>query len=277
VPKLVLMWLLLALTGASETGAPVAQSSSSSSGDPAPTSYPEMLRNEGFEQSKLHYEAAKGNLERMQLVMEGAEPPSLDTRDAEWVTALILACYNGHGHVASWLLGRGAAVNAASDDGVTPMIAAAVQGRSTDVEKVWKQGGEGITTEPRLEVPRILLEAGAELDAQDKQGRSALVWAAKRGKSNLTQLLLESGAAVDAPDKKGRSALIYAAAGGEAEVAERLLAHGASPRLSDAAGGTAIAWAHKSPSLRGKAETGRYARVLAQLFGVDGEGHPTEL
>jgi ankyrin repeat protein len=62
------------------------------------------------------------------------------------------------------------------------------------------------------EVISILIEAGAELKAQDDSGMRPLMWAACHNTNpDVISLLIESGAKVGVHDKKGRSPLFYAA------------------------------------------------------------------
>ena len=69
---------------------------------------------------------------------------------------------------------------------------------------------------------RLLLEKGADVKATDRDGRTALIWAAQDGHEAVVRLLLEKGADVEAKDRDGRTALIWAAQGGH-EAVVRLL------------------------------------------------------
>jgi ankyrin repeat protein len=57
----------------------------------------------------------------------------------------------------------------------------------------------------------MLLEKGAEVDATDTSGETALMFAAGRGKAEVVRVLLEQGAEVDAINKIGEAALMMAA------------------------------------------------------------------
>ena len=67
--------------------------------------------------------------------------------------------------------------------------------------------------------------------------------AASRGDLAVVQFLLDKGARVDAEDKDGKNALILAATKGYREMVELLLKRGANPTLSDTGGRTALFWA----------------------------------
>jgi ankyrin repeat protein len=59
-------------------------------------------------------------------------------------------------------------------------------------------------------VVRLLLEKGANVDAEDKGCRTALMWASQRGCVPIANLLLEKGANINKADKNGYTALILA-------------------------------------------------------------------
>ena len=62
-----------------------------------------------------------------------------------------------------------------------------------------------------LGVVRLLLEKGADVNANYPSGVTALIWASREGHLNVVKLLLEKGADVNARDKFGRTALMMAA------------------------------------------------------------------
>jgi RNA polymerase sigma factor (sigma-70 family) len=86
---------------------------------------------------------------------------------------------------------------------------------------------------------KILLDRKVDVNAQDRDGRSALHQATRWG-VEITRLLLDHGANVNARDNEGRTALMLAAEGGRLDVAKALLAEGANVRLKDKKGKTAL-------------------------------------
>lgn len=58
-----------------------------------------------------------------------------------------------------------------------------------------------------LDTVRLLIENGAPLDGADSRGRTALMTAAVRGRTELVRLLIESGADVTLTDDEGHTAL----------------------------------------------------------------------
>lgn len=90
------------------------------------------------------------------------------------------------------------------------------------------------------ELVKLLLEFGTKLDLQDNKGKTALMYAAKKGHSAIVRLLLEFGAALDLQDNDGKTALVYAARKGHAQIVRLLLEAGANPDLKDNDDNTAI-------------------------------------
>jgi len=82
-----------------------------------------------------------------------------------------------------------------------------------------------------VEGVRRALEAGADVDARNAMGQSALMLAAHRGDLAMVELLLARRADPDQKAKYGLSALMLAVVGGHGEVARALAAAGADLRL----------------------------------------------
>jgi ankyrin repeat protein len=83
-------------------------------------------------------------------------------------------------------------------------------------------------------IAQQLFDAGAQVNAQDRYGWSALHFAAANGMSEVASCLLQSGAAVDTRDSDPkRTPLMKAAAHGSWRVTEVLLAAGADPAAAD--------------------------------------------
>lgn len=89
-----------------------------------------------------------------------------------------------------------------------------------------------------------LLKAGADINAKDPDGETALHYAIRGNQPELCKLLLEKGADTDARGLWGGTAMHYAAMCGCPEIIKLLAEHGVSLDAGDTASGeTALHWA----------------------------------
>ena len=185
---------------------------------------------------------------------------SVDTRDEEGGTALMLAASDGAVDALRGLLGVGADIDARDSAGATALAHAAEANQ--------------------LACLRLLIEAGADLDADSGVGHTALMCAAAAGAAPCARELLAAGADVnarrengaralavaarsrqpaclvaiiDAPycdvnagDFDGATALMRAAAAGAQRCVEILLAAGAAPAQDDDDGVAATVYAERA-------------------------------
>jgi ankyrin repeat protein len=122
--------------------------------------------------------------------------------------------------IAKALVEAGADVNAAENNGLTPLMHAVM---SCDREKIIYLLGKGANVDARnelgvtalgfamcgyAEVIDPLLAAGADINAQDNKGRTPLMMTI--GYPETTALFIKAGANVNIKDKNGQTALDYA-------------------------------------------------------------------
>lgn len=109
--------------------------------------------------------------------------------------ALTMAASNGNLESVNKILdGKSAEfvdVNAADEDGTTPLIYASCFGHETVVE--------------------ALIQAGADVNKQDRNQWSALMWAMTNRHKGIAKLLLDNGASTEAKTSSGRTAFDFVA------------------------------------------------------------------
>ncbi len=104
---------------------------------------------------------------------------------------------------------------------------------------------------------RKLIILGANVNAQTNWGSTPLMWAAQNGHKKACRILLEDGAKISACTNDGKTALMYAAEHGHTAVCELLLKHRAFVDVRTNWGSTALMWAAQ----KGHKET---CRLLVQ-------------
>jgi hypothetical protein len=88
-----------------------------------------------------------------------------------------------------------------------------------------------------VEAVKMMVEAGADVNAANHLGQTALHFAANRGLDSIAQLLVEKGAKVDAKDKYGQTPW---------NIAARVRPAGTDDRKVARLGGTPNNLVHKS-------------------------------
>ena len=101
------------------------------------------------------------------------------------------------------LVDLGADPSITTEEGATPLMAAAGVG-------IWKIGENPGTNEEALGAVELAWELGNDVNAVDVNGDAALHGAIHRGADNIVRFLVEKGANIDAVNEKGWSALSIA-------------------------------------------------------------------
>lgn len=97
------------------------------------------------------------------------------------------------------LLANGAEPGLTMNDKTTPLMVAAGLGRSN--------GDSRVTDETSLEAVKVLLDLGADMNAANAAGETALHGTAYRGNDIVAQFLVDKGAAVNPKNKNERTPL----------------------------------------------------------------------
>lgn len=168
------------------------------------------------------------------LLQRGFDPNSRDTRGQ---TALYAAMREGSEQVAAALLADGRTrVDLANSAGETPLMIAALKGRSAWVQRLIERGAQveregwsplhyaaacgdaqgGITS------MQVLLGRGARVDARSPNGTTPLMMAARNGSEAAVKLLLEKGADARARNEQNLDAADFARQAGREKLAEAL-------------------------------------------------------
>ena len=163
-------------------------------------------------------------------------------------TALIAACFGGYTEIVETillhseakekdeqqlqrLLGSSSVVGDGgelSKGGIrdTPLSSA-----ESVVNHRYKQGSTALmstTYKGFVDVAKMLVTHGIDVNATNAEGWSALTVASEKGCFKIAKLLLENGAHVDVCNKAGFTPLMYACKMGFSEIAEELIAHKAT-------------------------------------------------
>jgi ankyrin repeat protein len=120
------------------------------------------------------------------------------------------------------LLEKGADVNLNNNAGYTPVMAASGLG-SRDHDTRGRFLTEDVQTQS-IEALKVLLKAGADINATDNRGQTPLHGAAFWGWTDVVQFLADNGAKVDARDNQGKTPLDSAMgrAGGNSRGGQRI-------------------------------------------------------
>ena len=108
------------------------------------------------------------------------------------------------------------------------------------IDKVGRSAVTNAAWRGRSRMVALLLERGVDADARDDEGHTALEWAAVNGYLDIVQSLLAAGCITDVPDSEGLTPLMRAAWNGYPAVVRALLDNGAAPDLRDFAGKSAL-------------------------------------
>lgn len=140
---------------------------------------------------------------------------------------LLEAASDGDNRKVKKLLAKGADVNALSTE----------HGRSALIIAAFKSQINPINS---LNIVRLLINHGADVNLQDNQGETALMWASIQGNEGIVEALMKKGPDVDLQNNKGWTALMYASANSHKNVLKMLLKNTTKVNLQDSDGWTAL-------------------------------------
>ena len=186
--------------------------------------------------------ASKGNTEVVQLLLD--HRADLSRGNSLKQNAAYLAAYYHHGDTAQVLIQRLKDLDAEMVLAAKSNDAGAVTDRlawGADLEAVDADGSSALTVAAGSgaeSVAELLLARGANANVVNGSGTTPLMAASAGGSLPLVALLLESGAVLAPRDKQGETAFLLACDKGWTDVASALLAKGADANDSDPGTGT---------------------------------------
>lgn len=170
----------------------------------------------------LSYASEFGRIEVVQELLR--HDTDVNAKDNEFGrNALMYAARAGHVEIVRELLRRGADVDAKDATGGTALSHAAENSHVAVVHELMCNGAEGsgegspimyAAALGRQEAIQELIASGADVDATDRHGRTALSYAAELDNVQYCQELVQLGADVEAEDNEQRTVLSHAAEGG---------------------------------------------------------------
>ena len=172
--------------------------------------------------------AHEGDIQRVSENLE--KGVSIEVRDNQGRTALLIATHENHIELARYLIDRGADVNARDNINDTPYLFAGAEGR--------------------LEILRMTVNAGADLSSVNRYGGTALIPAAHHGHVETVEYLLTTQTDIDHVNSLGWTALLEAIILGDGSdiyirIVSLLLGAGADVNIADSEGVTPLAHANQ--------------------------------
>jgi ankyrin repeat protein/L-ascorbate metabolism protein UlaG (beta-lactamase superfamily) len=160
----------------------------------------------------IHEAVRAGDLAKVKTLV-AADPKTIAELADLGKTPLHIAAAAGHAEIVSFLLAKGADIDAVDDLGQTPLHLAASAGHGETVD--------------------LLVTKGADPKAVCRDGRNLLHCVAAGGLVGWMERLIGLGLPVDGPDRYGRTPLFKAAEAGRDTVAEFLLDRGVDAMRRD--------------------------------------------
>jgi ankyrin repeat protein len=189
----------------------------------------------------LHEAAAHGHRDVVRLLLDAGANPGLENEVG--LTPMEMASAAGYHQLARELerlppagRERGLLIHEAALNGDVSVLRELLEG-ATDVEGRHAEGTTALMSAVRnghLEAARLLIQAGADLDAR---GDSPTYWAVVNNHLDILALLLNAGADANTRSSDGTPVLMYAQSG---EASRLLLEGGADLAAVDAQGRTAL-------------------------------------
>jgi len=200
---------------------------------------------DGNGNTSLIYAVRRGDAEMVKALLEHGANLDFIGDGAGMVnqSALMEAALRRDKNIMQILLDSGADVNLQSKGGWTALKWTVRECPSDKEKKIFNGIPTWLHNSSHLEIARFLIKHGADVNAADSYGNTALVLAVAWCTSEMVQFLVGHGSNVNVTGSKGLTPLIIATRNGKKEIFHVLLENGADVDAVDGYGGTALIYA----------------------------------
>jgi len=196
----------------------------------------------------LMWALGKGNNEIAKLLID-SDSIDLDKQDKVGRTVLFYAIYQGNTEIVKLLIKNRANLNI-QDENLQTALIIAIAKRDSQIAKL------------------LINSDGIDLNKQDKQALTALMWAAGCGNKEIVQLLIDEKADLKLQDKDKKTALTWAIKNNQNLIAKLLINKLIEKqevtelnKTQDAAGNTTLLWLIKTGEINMAAELIKIPRI----------------
>lgn len=231
--------------------------------------------------SALHLAAHEGNAGVVRILLDRGAAVDLVCECLAFgemtnMTALQMAAHKSHREAIATLVANGANVHHRNGKGATALHLAAEGGdgavgivadllaKGADVKARDDADRTPVMLVRSVAVMRALLDAGGEVNAQDRDRWTSLMYHAYRPNADAVRLLLDRGADVNLAGDNGTTALMIAVRRAPTSVVRALLQAGALVNSKNADGKTALDLAAEIPDERDRRDTLRLLTSAAK-------------
>jgi ankyrin repeat protein len=184
--------------------------------------------------------ATNGNAALTEALLKAGANPNVTVGEGE--TILMTAARTGNVETIKALVAHGADVNTAEQwQGQTALVYAAIENHADAVNVLVELGANVNARSKRLEFPDFVFKTAGMIYAVQPVGSwTPLMYAARDGAIDAVRALASGGADLNAVDPDGTTALTLAIINGHFDTAVALLEKGADPNVADRNGMTAL-------------------------------------